>query len=103
MPLRAAAGVMAGSTHTLQKCIWMRWRDITDFRWILPFEKLPEKIINIIFYGSGDEKITWSVATIMGHSADYQSDLRGGNMQHLERRYQETQSQAGRERILSSI
>ena len=62
-----------------------------------PFEKLPEKIKNIIFYGSGDEKITFH-REIMGHSADYQSTFEGV-ICNLERRYKETQSPAAREDI----
>lgn len=59
-----------------------------------PFEALPQKIRDVIFYGSGKEKIQYHYYNENGNY-DYQAVFEGAITQ-LERRYQETDSEYAR-------
>lgn len=61
-----------------------------------PFEALPKQIQDVIFYGSGDEKIQYRYHNENG-SYTYQNRFEGA-IHQLTRRYQETDSEYSREK-----
>ncbi len=65
-----------------------------NFKLSTPFNKLPEKIQDIILHGSGKEEISFEYEHLSGKakgSGVYQSKFEGV-IPHLERRYRQTQS-----------
>ena len=60
-----------------------------------PFEELPEVIVHILMYGSGEEKISVQYDSA-NHHAVYQTTFEGV-ISSLERRYKETQSEGMKE------
>ena len=63
-----------------------------------PFEKLPERVQNIVLYGSGDEKIPFTYLTERGKPMKREHAFEG-IMPNLERRYRETDSMVVREEL----
>ncbi|MGE5169782.1 MAG: excinuclease ABC subunit UvrA [Rudaea sp.] len=63
-----------------------------------PFAKLPERVQNIILYGSGDEKIAFTYLTDRGRPMTREHAFEG-IVPNLERRYRETDSQMVREEL----
>ncbi|MGE5104148.1 MAG: excinuclease ABC subunit UvrA, partial [Betaproteobacteria bacterium] len=63
-----------------------------------PFAKLPERVQNIILYGSGDEKIAFTYLTDRGKAMTREHAFEG-IVPNLERRYRETDSQMVREEL----
>jgi excinuclease ABC subunit A len=63
-----------------------------------PFDKLPERVQNIILYGSGDEKIAFTYLTERGKPMTREHAFEG-IVPNLERRYRETDSVMVREEL----
>ena len=63
-----------------------------------PFARLPERVQNIILYGSGDEKIPFTYLTDRGRSVTREHVFEG-ILPNLERRYRETDSVMVREEL----
>jgi excinuclease ABC subunit A len=63
-----------------------------------PFDELPERVQNIVLYGSGDEKIAFTYLTDRGKPVTRQHAFEG-IVPNLERRYRETDSQMVREEL----
>ena len=63
-----------------------------------PFAKLPERVQNVILYGSGDEKIAFTYLTDRGKSMTREHAFEG-IVPNLERRYRETDSVMVREEL----
>src|SRR5512144_2602268 len=63
-----------------------------------PFAKLPERVQNIILYGSGDEKIPFTYLTDRGRATTREHAFEG-IVPNLERRYRETDSMMVREEL----
>jgi len=63
-----------------------------------PFEKLAEKVRNLILYGSGDEKIQFEYPDEQGRKRRSVHRFEG-IIPNLERRYRETESEAVREEL----
>jgi len=64
-----------------------------------PFNKLPEKIRNMVLTGSGDEEIKFSYSMDSGHNVTRRHPFEGV-VNNMERRYRETESPAVREELL---
>jgi len=64
-----------------------------------PFNKLPEKIRNVVLTGSGDEEIKFSYSMDSGHNVTRRHPFEGV-VNNMERRYRETESPAVREELL---
>lgn len=62
-----------------------------------PFEALPKRIRDIIFYGTGDEKLEYRYQNDKGTAVVYQDTFEGA-INQLTRRYQETDSEYAREK-----
>ncbi len=62
-----------------------------------PLEALPKRIQNIIFYGTGDEKLEYRYHNDKGTSVVYQGNFEGAITQ-LTRRYRETDSEYARQK-----
>ena len=63
-----------------------------------PFAKLPERVQNIVLYGSGDEKIPFTYLTDRGRTVTREHVFEG-IVPNLERRYRETDSVMVREEL----
>jgi excinuclease ABC subunit A len=63
-----------------------------------PFAKLPERVQNIVLYGSGDEKIPFTYLTDRGRTMTREHVFEG-IVPNLERRYRETDSMMVREEL----
>src|SRR5689334_10191385 len=63
-----------------------------------PFDKLPERVQDIILYGSGDEKIAFTYLTDRGKQMTREHAFEG-IVPNLERRYRETDSVMVREEL----
>ena len=63
-----------------------------------PFEKLPERVQNIVLYGSGDEKIPFTYLSERGKPMTREHAFEG-IVPNLERRYRETDSVMVREEL----
>jgi excinuclease ABC subunit A len=63
-----------------------------------PFAKLPERVQNIVLYGSGDEKIPFTYLTDRGRTMTREHAFEG-IVPNLERRYRETDSVMVREEL----
>src|SRR4029078_10718769 len=63
-----------------------------------PFSKLPERVQNIVLYGSGDEKIPFTYLTDRGRTMTREHAFEG-SVPNLERRYRETDSVMVREEL----
>lgn len=70
-----------------------------DFDLDTPFAKLPKKIQNIILYGSGEEEIIFNY--VLGHNQHRIRKVHPfeGVIPNMERRYQETESQAVKDEL----
>lgn len=87
---------------------WYRYmlRGLADyygFKFSTPFHKLPEKIQNIILFGSGKDKIKFEYEHLSGKGRGagvYESTFEGV-VPHLERRYKQTESGGVRQWIES--
>jgi excinuclease ABC subunit A len=87
---------------------WYRYmlRGIADhynFKFSVPFKKIPEKIQNIILFGSGKEQVRFEYEHLSGKgkgSGVYESTFEGV-VPHLERRYKQTESSGVRQWIES--
>ena len=69
-----------------------------DFDIEMPFAELPDKIQNIILYGSGKDKIDFRYANSRGMKIMQQHRFEGV-LPNLDRRYRETESSAVREEL----
>ena len=69
-----------------------------DFDIETPFSELPEKLRNVILFGSGKEKIEFHYANSRGMQIRQQHRFEGV-IPNLERRYRETESSAVREEL----
>ena len=72
-----------------------------NFKFTTPFNKLPQKIQDIILYGSGREQITFTYEHTSGKgkgSGVYEASFEGV-IPHLERRYKQTESSGVRQWI----
>ncbi len=69
-----------------------------DFELERPFESLPEKIQQILLYGSGKEKISFRYLNERGNAARREHVFEG-IINNLERRYKETESPTVREEL----
>jgi len=67
-----------------------------------PFEQLPERAMEVILYGSGDESIEFSVFDERGRPASRRHPFEG-ILRNMERRYRETESIAVREELARYI
>ena len=63
-----------------------------------PFNKLPERVQNIVLYGSGDERIPFTYLTDRGRTVTREHVFEG-IVPNLERRYRETESVMVREEL----
>jgi excinuclease ABC subunit A len=63
-----------------------------------PFNKLPERVQNIVLYGSGDERIQFTYLTDRGRTMTREHAFEG-IVPNLERRYRETDSMMVREEL----
>src|SRR3982750_4384015 len=63
-----------------------------------PFNKLPERVQNVVLYGSGDEKIAFTYLTDRGRAVTREHAFEG-IVPNLERRYRETDSVMVREEL----
>ena len=63
-----------------------------------PFNKLPERVQNIVLYGSGDERIPFTYLTDRGRTMTREHAFEG-IVPNLERRYRETESVMVREEL----
>ena len=63
-----------------------------------PFNKLPERVQNIVLYGSGDERIPFTYLTDRGRTMTREHAFEG-IVPNLERRYRETDSMMVREEL----
>src|SRR5690606_91154 len=63
-----------------------------------PFEQLPERLRNVILYGSGDEAICFSYVDSRGREQQRRHPFEGV-LPNLERRYRETESALIREEL----
>ncbi|RKX30167.1 MAG: excinuclease ABC subunit UvrA [Candidatus Zixiibacteriota bacterium] len=70
-----------------------------NFKMSTPFEKLPEKVQNILLFGSGKEQILFEYEHSNGRgSGEYEGKFEGV-VRNLERRYRQTQSSGVRQWI----
>ena len=69
-----------------------------DFDIEKPFAELPDKLQNVILYGSGNEKIEFQYANSRGMQIRQQHRFEGV-LPNLDRRYRETESSAVREEL----
>jgi excinuclease ABC subunit A len=69
-----------------------------DFDIETPFAELPDKLQNVILYGSGNEKIEFQYANSRGMQIRQQHRFEGV-LPNLDRRYRETESSAVREEL----
>ena len=67
------------------------------------FEELPEDIQNIVLYGSGKEKITFSYQSDKGSATRETVRVFEGIIPNLQRRYKETESNAVREELAKML
>ncbi len=72
-----------------------------NFKFSTPFEKLPNKVRQVILFGSGDEEITFEYehASGKGHGTGVYKSTFEGVIPHLERRYKQTESTSVRQWI----
>jgi len=70
-----------------------------DFDIEIPYEELPEKIHQILLYGSGNEKIEFHYAGYKGHKNKKQIHTFEGVINNLSRRYRETESNVVRDEL----
>lgn len=73
-----------------------------DFDLEMPFEQLSETARQVVLYGSGKEKITFTYFNTRGKTHQ-QTHTFEGVIPNFERRYQETESQAVREELAKFI
>jgi excinuclease ABC subunit A len=69
-----------------------------DFNIDTPFEQLPEKIRDVVLYGSGSEKLKFAYVGERGNRQQREHAFEG-IVRNLERRYRETDSSAVREEL----
>jgi len=65
----------------------------------VPYEDLPEKIHQVLLYGSGKEKIEFHYAAYKGRKSKKQSHTFEGVINNLTRRYRETESNVVRDEL----
>lgn len=70
-----------------------------DFKVDQVFEELPEKVRQVVLYGSGDEEITFSYERADKRGRHQSVHAFEGIIQNLERRYRETESATVREEL----
>jgi excinuclease ABC subunit A len=63
-----------------------------------PWQELPEKVREVLLYGSGDELITFTYAAARGSSTERQHPFEG-MLRNIERRWNETESPTVREEL----
>ena len=69
------------------------------FDYEIPYEELPEKIQNILLYGSGKEKIQFNYPGHRGRRGKRRSHPFEGVVHNMERRYRETESNVVRDEL----
>ena len=70
-----------------------------DFDIELPFEELDDSIQNILLYGSGKEKIAFTLPGHRGRRSKKRTHAFEGVLHNMERRYRETESNVVREEL----
>jgi len=99
--LSLAAGAIIGWDRrnvfyfNLLKCLSKHYSFNVD----TAFRKLPEKLRQIILYGSGDEEISFTYPRVHGRRSRHRKHVFEGIIPNMERRYRESESNTMREEL----